>query len=258
VRLPVDQTFTVQVGDNSAFTYVAQPRDQIGNSLYWRGLDRGLEAETQRVFRTLAQEAEFILDVGANTGLYTLLACAVSPIAQVVSFEPVPRVYQILKQNVELNGWSARCDLRNQAVSNAMGLARLHVPLSNVPTSASLNPDGFRGNSGELIEVEATTIDAVCADRARVDLVKLDVEGFELEVLEGMERVLATDRPTIIMECIREGRYQATESLLARYGYRFYHLRDDGPIAVARLVPDIDERYRNFLCAVPDRWRAPS
>ena len=116
--LPIARSFTVHVDSERGFTYVARPRDLIGRSLFWCGLDKGLEAETLRVFRAFAQDAQLILDVGANTEIYTLLACAVNPTARVVAFEPVPRVYQILKQHVELNGWSARCDLRNQAVSN--------------------------------------------------------------------------------------------------------------------------------------------
>jgi hypothetical protein len=107
---------------------------------------------------------------------------------------------------------------------------------------------GFRGANGELIAVPVTTVDAACLEHGRVDLVKIDAEGFEDKVLEGMLRVLTTHQSMVIVECLPDGPYKAVQDILARFGYRFFHLRESGPVPMADIVPDMTERYGNYLC----------
>src|SRR4051812_2901058 len=76
-RMPVNTAFQVRVSDSERFTYVAISTDKVGRHLFWRGLD-GYEPESTSIFVTLARSARGIVDVGAHTGLYTLLACAVN------------------------------------------------------------------------------------------------------------------------------------------------------------------------------------
>jgi len=248
-RLPVEGAFRVAAHDGKGFTYESVPNDLIGRALFWSGLTHW-EKETTAVFWQLAKQASCVLDVGANTGVYTLLACAASDTSRVVSFEPVPRVYQRLLRNVELNSWVDRCELRNEACSDHDGFARFHVPYDDVPTSASLNPMGFRGYSGELVDIPVTTVDAVCSGTGRVDVVKIDVEGYEDRVLYGMVATLARSMPTIIVECNPDCPYSAVEALLSDFGYHFYHLRPEGPVLTQRIVPDVKRMYCNYLCTV--------
>jgi FkbM family methyltransferase len=252
-RLPITGPFYVQLPDGHSFIYSATPNDSIGRSLFWRGLK--WEAESLLPFYNLAKRSHLTLDIGSNTGIFALLACAANPTSQVIAFEPVPRVYVRLVENIKLNGWENRCQLRSEAVSNMQGSTKFHVMFADVPTSASLHLQGFRGEEGDLIDVLVTTVDAVCVDDKHVDLVKIDVEGFEDKVLEGMQHVLATSGPTIVIECIPDGPFQAVEAILTKFGYRFYHLRKEGPVAVDKIVPDQHEVYRNFLCIVRDDVR---
>lgn len=129
---------------------------------------------------------------------------------------------------------------------------QFHVPFCDLPTSASLHSQGFRGCKGALIDVLVTTIDTVCSEDERVDLVKIDVEGFEDKVLEGMQRVLTTSAPDIIVECNPDGPFQSVETILAKFGYHFFHIRREGPVAVDKIVPSETGCYRNFLCTVQD------
>jgi len=70
-----------------------------------------------------------------------------------------------------------------------------------------------------------------------------------------MSRVLATSSPTIVVECNPDGPFSAVEAILTRFGYRFFHLREEGPVAVNRIIPDESERYRNHLRTTHDDWR---
>src|ERR1700740_2290939 len=71
----------------------------VENDLFWSGFGKGYEATSLQVWRRLAPHAHVILDVGANTGIYTLVACCVNPAATVFALEPVDRVFRRLKQN---------------------------------------------------------------------------------------------------------------------------------------------------------------
>ncbi len=246
-RLPVDGVFTVSLGAGIEFRYSSNPGDGIGRALYWKGT-ASWEADTIPVFVELARRSTRFLDIGANTGVYTLLACAVNPSVRVTAFEPVPQVFEILCKNIAVNRWQDRCQTRNEAVSSWVGLTAFHVPQGDVPTSASLHTRGFRGISGRLIDVSVTTVDAVCAEHEAVDLVKIDVEGFEDRVLEGMQRVLANSRPAVILECNPDGPFRVIQGLLGHFGYRFFHLRGGAPVPLADIVPDVTERHRNVLC----------
>jgi len=126
-KLPAAGVFTVSVGDGASFRYAATRDDGIGRYLYWRGLS-AWESATTRMFFAAARRARVVVDVGANTGIYTLLACAASPHCRVVAFEPVPRVFRRLEENIALNGWQGRCEARCEAIADRDGVVPFHNP----------------------------------------------------------------------------------------------------------------------------------
>jgi FkbM family methyltransferase len=250
-RLPIiESEFSVALPQGRAFRYRATPGDAIGQALYWRGIE-GWEFATIDVFMALVERAQHFLDIGANTGAYTLIACALHEQVRAVAYEPVPRVFQALCDNIAINHWQSRCRARQMAVSANRGQTHLHVPHTAMPSSASLAHEGFRNLRGQLITVPVTTIDDDIPANERVDLIKIDVEGFEDQVLMGMARVLRDDRPVIICECNPDGPYTLVEGILAKAGYQFYHIRDSGCERMSYIVPDPHERFRNFAC-VPE------
>ncbi|MDW8206689.1 MAG: FkbM family methyltransferase [Chloroherpetonaceae bacterium] len=247
-RLPVEATFPVSLPDGGTFQYVAVPSDDIGRALYWRGLS-AWEPETVRVYYRLARRSALTFDVGANTGLFALIACAANPQGHVVAFEPVPQVFARLQAQIRANQMEHRCTLRQEAVAAQSGITQFHVPDGEIPKSGSLNTHGFRGIHGALIEVPVTTIDTVAGSMGPVELIKIDVEGFEDQALEGARTVLSRYHPDIVVECNPDGPYRAVDRILSEYGYRFYHLRASGPEPVSRICPDETQQYRNYLCS---------
>jgi FkbM family methyltransferase len=240
-RLPVGGTFDV----SGRFRYEAAPADLSARPLYWRGI-AGIEPESVAAFERLAPaDGGIVVDVGAHTGLYTLLACSVG--ANVVALEPVERVQHQLQRNVALNGWTNRCRLLLAAADAHTGTVEVVEPRSSLPSSAHLAGAAYRSDEGERVTVEAVRLDDVLADDD-VRLVKIDVEGAEDRVLAGMTETLRRCRPTIFVECLPEGPYRAVQAILDAYGYRFAHLRAEGPVPMASIVPDRTRVFRNFLC----------
>ncbi len=143
-------------------------------------------------------------DVGANIGLYSLGLSTLSPKGRVFAFEPSPHAVEFLKTNLRRN----RADNVN-AFATALADHEGTVSFHDVPffTAGSFTADdeGWLQSDAvgsNLVRVPCTTLDAFVEDYGvdRVDVVKIDVEGAELAVLQGATRTLAAHRPTVVME----------------------------------------------------------
>ena len=122
-------------------------------------------------------------DAGANIGLYTVaLAARVGPSGRVVAFEPDPRTVQILRRHIVLNHLSQRIEVIPSALGDRAGPVPFQA--GQGPRSCVM-PEGARGAR----RIPCVTLDEVFAGR-RVDLLKVDVEGYEQHVLQGGLRLL--------------------------------------------------------------------
>jgi FkbM family methyltransferase len=130
----------------------------------------------------LLRPGDLFVDVGANVGSYTILAGAAAK-TFCVSFEPSPESFEALSRNVELNGIGERVTLVRAAVGERPGRARLTSGLG------PMNHIVAEGHRAEATEVEVMTLDGALG-ALRPTLLKIDVEGFEAEILRGASRVL--------------------------------------------------------------------
>jgi len=151
---------------------------------------------------TLVQEGDWILDIGANVGQYTLrLAELAGKEGRVIAFEPMIETAEILMAMARRSR-HGNITVLNAAVSDRAGLLSFRVP-----DSADGLPNYFQarvaGDGDRLVPCFA--IDDLHLPR-RVALVKIDVEQHEVSVLRGMRNLLARDRPTLIIEA-HEGVY---------------------------------------------------
>ncbi|MGE0483659.1 MAG: FkbM family methyltransferase [Gammaproteobacteria bacterium] len=241
--------FVVSLGD-SRFVYELVPGDYVGMPIYWRGLD-AYEPDTLPVFARLARRARVFYDIGANTGLFTLLACAVNPTLTVRAFEPVPTTHAQLSRHVAANHLVARVEAVRLAVGAAPGRFEFGIPDGVYPTSAGFFLVDGHHSPRTTIAVEQTSIDAESVHHPPPDLVKLDVEGHEDEVLNGMPRLLDATPPVILLECLDDGPADAIERRLGSHGYRFLQLTAQGALTRPRLSGYAGSAGRNWLCLPP-------
>jgi FkbM family methyltransferase len=114
----------------------------------------------------------------------------------VVAFEPTPKVFQLLQRTVRLNGMSDVCRCINIALSSSEGLATFHV--SGRYGHNSLYRLGDEEEKSKM-QVRTATFDSALHEAQRIDVVKIDVEGAELEVLQGMKQVLANHEDILLI-----------------------------------------------------------
>ena len=234
-------------GNNWKSKYFSSPIDAIGAGIFLRGLHRW-ESETVPVLVEYLRKSTCFVDVGANCGIYTVIGCAVNPKIKVIALEPVPQIFEALQRNVRENHLENHVTAMQVAVSNVEGVVPFHQ--SDEPTMGSLNANGYRGYGGTIIEVKTIVLDSL---GVKPDLIKIDVEGFEDVVLEGASKILAQDRPYIILEANPDGPHQRVTEILAGHGYEFFHLRPEGLRKAAEIQPDAKELCRNWLCVHPVR-----
>lgn len=136
------------------------------------------------------REGDTAFDLGAHHGLYTLaMMKRVGDSGRVAAFEPCPASYGRLRRNVSLNPERARVILESLAVAGRSGWTELWVD------DADLTSSSLASRSGRAVRVGAVTLDDYCARTGlRPRLLKIDVEGAELEVLRGAEHLIRTTR----------------------------------------------------------------
>jgi FkbM family methyltransferase len=139
-----------------------------------------------------------VVDVGAHVGLFTLLfAYQVWEHGRVVAYEPSPRMLAFLRDNVTMNWLSDRVEIVPKAAAARSGQISFLAP-GRYTGTGSLRPVEHllstedRVDSLERVEVEAEPLDVHLGRFARIDLIKIDVEGAEEQVLAGTERLLAS------------------------------------------------------------------
>ena len=153
----------------------------------------------------LLKQPTCILDVGANIGNHTLFFSKFWDDTKVYSFEPSSTIFQMLQRNIQLNNLeSTNCF--NVAVGNKAGSGRISYngQLENNlgATMVDYEDDG---------EIQFITLDTFALEHNLhvIDLVKIDVEGFELKVLNGMKQIIEEYNPYIWIEVLKDNKSKA-------------------------------------------------
>lgn len=145
------------------------------------------------------------VDIGANMGFYTMMLCdLVGPGGRVTAFEPWPAYYDLLCRNVEVNGFRQRATTLNMAVHAGTAEKELFFSSNHGTGSMAAGLTSFIRNQGyqpvpNLISVKTTSLDEYLADHPEpVDFIKIDVDGSESFVIDGMHKLVEGSRPLTV------------------------------------------------------------
>jgi FkbM family methyltransferase len=169
------------------------------------------------------------LDVGANHGYYTLvMADAVGPDGRVVPVEPTPRLAELLRETLDVNGFPGVPVVQKAASASDGDSLQLVIP-PHRSLNARLSENA--GPNDDVVDVESVTIDALTADWPHVDLIKIDVEGAEEAVWEGMQRTVSDNPDLVVILELNVDRYKDPRAFLASIalaGFRLRYIDTDG------------------------------
>jgi FkbM family methyltransferase len=190
------------------------------------------EPLTTRLFKDLIRPGQRVADLGANIGYFTLLAARlVGPSGRVFAFEPEPRNFACLARNIALNDYGHAAAF-NQAAWHTPGRLKLYQANERDTGAHTLREthamwyfDAPRG--GAFVEVEAVVPDDLLAAVAPFDVIKMDIEGAEMDALLGMAKTIErSPRLTLFVEffpqALREMGHPPEELLtllLERHGF---------------------------------------
>jgi FkbM family methyltransferase len=202
----------VQEGPAKGLWLQLNPRTGHG---YFEGL---VEPAVQSALRTYLRPGMTFYDIGANIGFFSLLAARlVGPEGRVVAFEADPEVAARLREHIVRNG-CAQIDARQQAMwshATKVTFARTDPARSPDRGLGHVAPDAEAGG----IQVEAVSLDDLMGSEAPPDFLKCDVEGAEVEVFRGAQRLLNEKRPGILCEMHSEENSRALLAEFARCRY---------------------------------------
>ncbi len=220
---------------------------EVENTVFWVGLTGGWEKLSLSIWVKLAHNSDVIFDIGANTGIYSLVAKSLNPKAQTFAFEPVKRVFEKLEFNNQPNGYDINC--YESAASDSDGTATIF----DTPTEHVYSVTVGKNLNTSDTSVIPTTIKTIRLDTLieklkipKVDLIKIDVETHEAEVLKGLGKYLEKFKPTMLVEILNDTVGQNVEAIVSGKGYVYFNL--DEKLGTIRRVEHITKSdYYNYL-----------
>lgn len=231
----------------------------------WIVLTGVWETATDTLLTNYAKPGMTVIDIGANVGYYTVrLGDVVGPTGRLYAFEPNPELYPYLLENTKINGFSGHvtvfnCGLGEKEVNLNLNFGTNHLGGGSIVKKQSATFD-------RSVEVSVKRLDDVLGEVEAVDLIKLDVEGFEPQVLRGAEAIISrSPDAAFLIEIYRRDWLQhgdiAELTIPLTHGRRMFAVEIDGTLI--EISPAILENYllsRSdeiadvFFCPVSRIW----
>lgn len=168
-----------------------------------------------------------VVDVGANCGYYSvLMSDLVGAEGRCICVEPNPAVAELLSSSLVVNGFGswATVECCAAGAGGSSADARLFVPHHDPKNATVWGPAEPDPDRGKTIAVPSKSLDAICHDLDRVDFIKVDAEGAEPEIFQGMSGIIDRDRPDIILE-FNYAKYADSDRFIRAMADRYPRLR---------------------------------
>ena len=220
----------------------------IENTIFWEGIINGHEKISMGIWTKLCKRSETILDVGANTGIFSLVAKTLNPSAKVFAFEPFHNAFLKLQTNQNLNGFDTVC--LETALSDYDGTATIYPESLDHVLSVTVNKNLSHPKKKVYeMQVQTTKLSSFIEQfkLTSIDLMKIDVETHEPEVLSGREKYLDRFRPTLLIEILNDEVGKKVEALVKDKDYLYFNIDEANGI---RKVDHIfkSDYYNYLLC----------
>jgi FkbM family methyltransferase len=185
----------------------------------------GVDSDLFDFAREFVRPGNVVWDVGANLGLFTLSAAQrAGASGRVVAVEADMWLVGLLRKSASIQPRTSACiQVIPAAISNALAIAQFNIAQRGRASNFLSGAEGSTQTGGvrETVSVVTVTLDWLLEQGVAPNVLKIDVEGAELSVLEGARRVLAEAHPVILCE-VRERSSDAISAILLQYGYTLF------------------------------------
>lgn len=200
-------------------------KEFIGWNLFFFGF---YESDVNGVLRKYIKNGDIVVEAGANNGSETiLLSYLVGSNGQVFAFEPIPKICEILRKNIELNNFQDRVEIEEIALGkNIDARTGFYLMPDDAPNQGMSSKYKF-AEAGNKIIVNETTLDSFAEKKGinKIDFIKMDIQGSELDLILGAEKTIKKFKPVILLEIdrnsIKNTNYSVKEiwNILTDLGY---------------------------------------
>lgn len=203
----------------------------------------------------LGKLSNHFLDIGSNMGFYSLALASENLSLQVDAFEPQPLIFSMLQGNVDLNLLNERVRIHNVGLGKDAGTLKMYVPKFTGSGGASFQ--NLHEEEGEASEIE---VDVEVLDQtifSQIDLIKMDVEGFEFNVLQGAKTLVSEMKPTIVVELLRKwmSPFGHTPQMfledMTGYGYTCFAIGESKLVSIHEINENTEQT--NFVFVHPEK-----
>ncbi|MEP7264072.1 MAG: FkbM family methyltransferase [Bacteroidota bacterium] len=243
-------TFKVNLDDQHSFR-INHFGFQIENEIFWKGIRGGWEKLSMDIWIRLCADSSIVFDIGANTGVFALIAKSMNPKAEVFAFEPVQRVCDKLRKNIALNNYDIVAI--DSAVSDKNGKAIIYDTPTDHILSVTVNKNLAPEDTTVIkTEIKTLTLNSFIKERniGKIDLMKIDVETHEPEVLQGFSDYLSQYRPTMLIEILNDEVGAAVQRIVDGLGYLYFYIDEDN--GVRQMAKVTRQHHYNYLFCSPD------
>lgn len=191
--------------------------------------------------RRYIRPGDVVCDIGANKGSFLYWLARWARPGKAVAFEPQPDLAESLSRLCRRFSLS-NVTVERSAVYSSTEQRDFFIPNGHQPAGSLIKPNA----ASEVISTSAVALDDYFSENDNVAAIKIDVEGAELDVLNGAKRILAQSAPLLVFECDRHNtsleRMQETFALLAKLGYSGQFVSGAGLRPMSEFVVDIHQR----------------
>lgn len=207
---------------------------------------------TRKVMKHLLQPTSNCIDVGCHEGDVLKLMIKYAPKGKHFAFEPLPEFYNLLQKE-----FGEKAEIHNLALSDHTGETTFQFVVNN-PAYSGFKKRTYRSDDEEVkeIKVKKSPLDKIIPQETKIDFIKIDVEGAELEVLKGASEIIRRDKPVIVFEHGKgaSDHYGTTPEviytlLVKEFGLKIFTLNDflknNSPLSADQFISDY-ESGRNY------------
>jgi FkbM family methyltransferase len=242
----------LNIAEKISIRYYNKCDDGIVDSIYYNS-DGYSEIHELRLFLGFSKKSKVILDIGANTGLYSVTAAVSNRAAIIIAVEPYATNTERLTLNVNLNRLT-NIEILQKGVGSDNSNILFSVPVNNqicdvLSADHEFTSSFYKGMVNfKQINIPQITIDSLVEEKnlKQIDLIKIDVENYELEVFKGAKNTLKNYDPIIFCEIfVNQNKINFFQEFLQPLGYNCYLILKEGIVRSERLIHNPD--CRNYL-----------